>query len=168
MTSNMIRKRLKAKMLENLRNNLIAMTNVTLDELAATANNIIFNRKMQICNELLYAIKRRNDNLSLNLKHVSDVSSQIEKMENKLNNLLRLIQDINRPKSFEGSQSNHALKQYRNSQPKRFEDKQRCSIQANQPNHNLTIAFAGAIKVLDFEQENVYLGAISFVKRNLR
>ena len=119
MSANMIRELFIAKMPEHLRNNLIAMANVTLDELAITADKMVSNSKSQRANQSLYAIKQSNENSVMNLSQASDVSSQIKEMENKLNNLLKLVQNNNAPHSSKGNQSNYyVLKPYQNSQSK--------------------------------------------------
>ena len=52
---------------------------------------MISNSKSQRANQSLYAIKQSNENSVVNLSQASDVSSQIKEMENKLNNLLKLV-----------------------------------------------------------------------------
>ena len=138
MSANMIRELFIAKMPEHLRNNLIAMANVTLDELAITADKMVLNSKSQRANQSLYAIKQSNENSVVNLSQASDVSSQIKEMENKLNNLLKLVQNNNAPHSSKGNQSNYyVMKPYQNSQSKRLLNKQPDSYRANQPSHTL-------------------------------
>ena len=138
MSANMIRELFIAKMPEHLRYNLIVMANVTLDELAITADKMVLNSKSQRANQSLSTIKQSNENSVVNLSQASDVSSQIKEMENKLNNLLKLVQNNNAPRFSKGNQSNYyVLKPYQNSQSKRFLNKQPDSYRANQPSHTL-------------------------------
>ena len=102
MSANMSCELFIAKMPEHLRNNLIAMANVNLDELAITADKMVSNNKSQRANQSLYAINQSNENSVMNLSQASDVSSQIKEMENKLNNLLKLVQNDNAPHSSTG------------------------------------------------------------------
>ena len=95
----MIRELFIAKMPEHLRNCLIVMKNVSLEELAVTADQMITNSGKTHIEQSLFAIKQDKKNSCSSAEQCDEVSWRINSLESKLNKIVNLLQ----PSSSESS-----------------------------------------------------------------
>ena len=128
MSEAMIRGLLIAKMLKYLRNCLIVMKDVSLEELAVTADQMITNSGKTHIEQLLFTIKQDKKSSCSSAEQCDEVSWRINSLESKLNNIVNLLQpsssenSLNIPtpghmrsdsKQFKSSQTNNHLRNIR-------------------------------------------------------
>ena len=89
MSQEMILELFIAKMLENIRNNLIAVKNLSLDELAITADQMISSGKESAVKNTLFAIDLKKSEQSASSKN-SEIFLRMDSLEKKLNDVLNL------------------------------------------------------------------------------
>ena len=89
MSQEMIRELFIAKMPENIRNCLIAVKNLSLDELAITADQMISSGKESVVKNTLFAIDHKKSEQSAASDN-SEILSRMDSLEKKLNNVLNL------------------------------------------------------------------------------
>ena len=79
-----------AKMPENIRNSLIAVKNLSLDELAITANQMISSGKEPAVKNTLFANEHKKSELSA-ASNNSKILSRMDSLKKKLNDVLKFI-----------------------------------------------------------------------------
>ena len=87
MSQEMIRELFIAKMPENIRNCLIAVKNLSLDELAITVDQMISSGKELAVKNTLFAIEHKKSEQSA-ASNNSEILSRMDSLEKKLNDVL--------------------------------------------------------------------------------
>ena len=87
MSQEMIRELFIAKKLENIRNSLIAVKNLSLDELAITADQMISSGKKLAVKNTLFAIDHKKSEQSVASNNI-EIFSRMDFLEKKLNDVL--------------------------------------------------------------------------------
>ena len=87
MSQEMIRKLFIAKMPENIRNSLIVVKNLSVDELALTADQMISCGKKSAVKNTLFAMDHKKSEQSA-ASNNSEILSRMDSLEKKLNDVL--------------------------------------------------------------------------------
>ena len=108
-----------AKMPEHLRNCLIVMKNVSLEELAVTADQIITSSGKMHIEQSLFTIKQDKKNWCSSAEQCDEVSWRINSLESKLNKIVNLQLPSSSESSLNIPTSGHMrsdLRQFKSSQ----------------------------------------------------
>ena len=93
MTTDMIRELFIDKMPEHICNSLIAMQNISLDELALTADKMVCSCKEANSKQSLFVVNSRGDFSGSCSAQDNTVFSQLRSLETNMNDVLRLVKN---------------------------------------------------------------------------
>ena len=103
----MIRELFFAKVPEHLRNCLIVIKNVSLEELAVTAEQMITNSGKTHIEQSLLTIKQDKKNSCSSAEQCDEVSWRINSLKSKLNKIVNLLQPSSSQSSLNIPTSDH-------------------------------------------------------------